>query len=65
MIRLLSKLRVRSLLAFSAMCGAYYLAIVDESYRQSFHDMAMLILGAYFGQMVPGKVRHSNSSAPD
>lgn len=64
MIQLLSKLRVRSLLAFSAMCGAYYLAIVDESYRASFHDMAMLVLGAYFGQMVPGKVRQT-SSAPD
>lgn len=64
MIRLLSRLRVRSLLAFSAMVGAYYLAIVDESYRASFHDMAMLVLGAYFGQMVPGKSQ-SRSSAPD
>ena len=43
----------RTAIALVLVTGATVLAIIDESFRPTFGEIAMLGLGGYLGQLVP------------
>jgi len=52
---LLSRITVRSVVVLLLVFGAFGLAVVDSSFRNSFADLAKFGIGGYLGQMLPQK----------
>ncbi|MGL5872851.1 MAG: hypothetical protein ACRC2R_10870 [Xenococcaceae cyanobacterium] len=50
---LINSFSVRSLVVLMLLGGSCYLAVVDESYRPQFADLAKIGLGGYLGQLLP------------
>ena len=48
------KTQIYILVCFLA-AGSFYLALTDARYRDTFAGFAQTGLGAFFGQMIPGK----------
>ncbi|MBW4607352.1 MAG: hypothetical protein KME22_09020 [Hassallia sp. WJT32-NPBG1] len=54
----LSKLKTRSIVILILVLGAFFLAIKDNSFRETFGDLAKIGVGGYLGQLLPQDKRN-------
>ena len=55
--KIFSRLKTRSIIILILVIGSFVLAVYDNSFRETFGDLAKIGVGGYLGQLLPQEKR--------